>query len=359
MSRRIAFGVATLLVGSRSLSLSSEPEPKLEDDQTPAGYEFQQMVDLATHAAIQEILPPKKMDVRFWRPSPDGDASLAMIKNKVAAFHRDDGEEMKAKRSKRIWIFGSHHKSGTVLLRHLIQYQARALDLPLCVDVGCFANRCTSKHHFTNGKFYDERIWFGCSMWGKELQGVRALAKENRVNLRGVHIIRDPLALVVSGYLYHMHSLDHLYNDMKIMRNISIKGGLAIEADFVLRETLKEMISTYNASLDENGVPIGDVLQVRLEDFMRSSDDYDATVKSMYDWTVGDIVDGQQMTNMMKKASRHDLHRHPFNHSTTEGFKAFHVADDNMKKKAEALLNKIPEHLLKELHAARRLLGYA
>jgi len=180
-------------------------------------------------------------------------------------------------------------------------------------------------------------------MTSSSLASVRKVA---RGNLRAVHIIRDPIAVVISGYVYHTYSKDSAPVGLK---RLSLGDGIAHEAQVALAGTLPEMLGAYTESQMNN-----DVLTVRLEDFMASSADYDVAVERIYNFTVGDFLDREELLALKQLATREDLARRPFttDHSSS-------LADPKLTRDAWTALVGLPMDLLNQLLEYRGALGYA
>jgi len=271
-------------------------------------------------------------------------------------------EARRKQQRSRFFLFGAHHKSGTVVMRHLASVQAELLEQPPCVDDGCKggSNRCTNKGSFFVEPDSSSRTYFACSVEDGMISALRRKAAESNTTFRGVHVIRDPLALVVSGYLYHMHSNDHLPDEA--IRRMSIELGIAYEAEYALNVTLKEMLAAYERSQSENGTGYEDVLSVRLEDLMRSSDDYDRTTAAIWNHTIGDMSTPYLLKRLRNASIKGDLRRNPLAERGSEklegDFLFGHVADAEMKQKAMQALKTIPPPHMEALLRARTRLGY-
>jgi len=271
-------------------------------------------------------------------------------------------EARRQQQQSRFFLFGAHHKSGTVVMRHLANVQTELLEQPPCVDDGCKggANRCTNKRSFFVEPDNATRTYFACSVEDGMISALRQKAAQSNTTFRGVHVIRDPLALVVSGYLYHMHSNDHLPDPA--IRHMSLELGIAFEAEYVLNVTLKEMVAAYERSQSENGTSYDDVLNVRLEDLMRSSDDYDRTAEAIFNHTLGDMSTPYLMKRLRNASIKGDLRRNPMAERGSEkvegDFLFGHVADAEMKQKAMQALKQIPPQHMEALLRARSVLGY-
>jgi len=282
-------------------------------------------VDVATHSAM----PP----VRWSTLVP-----LVMLD-----VHRNGRPHFRTQVPQPLWLYGAHHKAGTVLMNRLALIQGRALGEPACSisnlhgPCGSFGPSCWQEPGV--------RLWFDCRVTDGSLERVRDQAKGA---LRAVHIIRDPLGLVVSGYVYHMHSNDGAR--LKQMRRVNVSEGVALEAKAALRDALPEMLHAYSNSRRNR-----DVLVVRLEEFMNSSAGFDATVQKVYEYTVGDFKDKKTIEGMVRSAAGEDLARHPM---TGHGHSAS-LIDPDLKRDAVAALDNLPDHMKNTLLGYRKALGYA
>merc|ERR1712224_480824 len=94
-----------------------------------------------------------------------------------------------------------------------------------------------------------------------------------------VHLIRDPLQTVISGYWYHLNhgqvDTDFMQTGAAYFKNASLIEGLQIEAEAQLEGTLKDMSSALKAS---EGDP--DILTMWLEDFAHN---YTHAAATMWD----------------------------------------------------------------------------
>mmetsp|Transcript_35708 Transcript_35708/g.111035 ORF Transcript_35708/g.111035 Transcript_35708/m.111035 type:complete len:304 (+) Transcript_35708:123-1034(+) len=244
------------------------------------------------------------------------------------------------KGKRRLWLFGAHHKAGTVLMHRLAMIQGRETEEQACSisnvygPCGHFGPSCWTAPSV--------RIWFDCHMSATSLQKVR---ERSAGTLRAVHIIRDPVALVVSAYVYHMRSNDGARTEL--IRHVNVSNGVQLEAEAALKETLPEMLSAYR-----DGLVNRDVLVVRLEDFMSSSTSFNATVRKVYHHTVGDSAHGRVIERMVSLATQEDLSQHPvYGHSSS--------TNPILKREAESAVQWIPDRLMRQLREYQSALGYA
>merc|ERR1719382_267549 len=90
-----------------------------------------------------------------------------------------------------------------------------------------------------------------------------------RTRGRIVHSIRDPLRLVVSGYVYHQYNVDGRFSkEINIIdfQKMPIKEGMELFANFAIKNWIHDMTEVYKHNL------LGDdIFTVALEDFTQSS----------------------------------------------------------------------------------------
>mmetsp|Transcript_17423 Transcript_17423/g.49693 ORF Transcript_17423/g.49693 Transcript_17423/m.49693 type:complete len:321 (+) Transcript_17423:128-1090(+) len=242
---------------------------------------------------------------------------------------------------KHTWLFGAHHKSGTILLHRLALILGRVLEQPVCSvaglqgPCGSFGSSCWQAA--------GARLWFDCRLSGASLERARSAAGGA---LRAVHIVRDPMGLVLSGYVYHMRGGDGPHT--AVLRRSSLADGLALEAQTALEGPLREMLTAY-----QEGAKGGDALVVRLEEFTNSSTAFDAAVERVYRYAVGDLVDERTFKGLVKSAAAEDLLRHPTSdHSTS-------FSHPELKRQAALAFESLPEDILKRISDYRKALGYA
>lgn len=260
---------------------------------------------------------------------------------------REEGKQTKRRRSQHSkppstkqmrWIYGAHHKAGTDLLRHLAQDQDHLMHLDGCFSWGGPIYSPNLCHMFFRER---HQLWFRCQLkadWLLELRKKGYL-------LRVAHMIRDPIAMAVSGYIYHRKSND-VPARLRGQVDTSVVAGLTLEARYILETSGRAMLETYLNATE-------DVLHLRFESFMQSSESFDETTRALYEYMAGDLLSESELEGLQKKASAHDLRR-----MNLTSIPTMHVADEDMKKQVKEVVDQMPEDILRQLKDMRRSLGY-
>jgi len=248
------------------------------------------------------------------------------------------------------WVFSAHHKAGTRLLKHLAAEQASAMNFSQC-HRSAWAPNCSALNDPTSSA---PAIWFlaGPRDWE------RSEPKWRDKDVRFVDVIRDPVAMVVSGYIFNTRRGADVPRDtppaLRREAEMPMKEGMTLEAQWVVNQTGLEMdLITKGIAERTTGEGVHTrAIRVRFEDFDASPESFDATAAKLYNFTVGDVISRASMADLVAKASLHDLHRHP---DATENI---HVAPEDLEKRAEEALRSISMKVLEQLHLLREKLGY-
>ena len=137
-------------------------------------------------------------------------------------------------------IFGVHHKAGT----HLIQILLQSLfSGPRRPPVYTFTK--LQRHNWTHFQSVtnDSRCSSSCVLFYKCLDAQTVdMIQWQALPYKMVHIVREPVSLVVSGYLYHQHSHDtQLVPGVgpDVYWNMTFLEGLRREAEVRKQERIK------------------------------------------------------------------------------------------------------------------------
>lgn len=235
----------------------------------------------------------------------------------------------------RIWVFGSHNRAGSTMLYKLAELQANRSLVMMCTSFGKFgwAYRWCKKH--------DPRIWYLSDLTAEHLQNV----SQHGRSFRAVNLLRDPIAMVISGYIIHLQ-VDDTPEELLPIRNMTMADGLAAEADFQFKHGLGEMLELYQHA------PRPQTLHVRFEDFALDSVEFDATTERVYNHTFGDLVPDNIMTQFIREAQAMDITRNPRSAIGS-------MPLDVVERQVSALFAAMPKATLERLKRARETVGYA
>lgn len=171
-------------------------------------------------------------------------------------------------------LFFTHHKTGTFLMRQLALSLRDVLQVPMHPS---FENRKTHPCNFT------ERIGRYQNMHENDFEVLR----RDCPNFRAVHMVRSPLSLLASAYMYHKHTKD-LYGmptGPAKLANKSVYDGLRIEAEAITfkwpgqRGVLREMLAVHEVVKDDPRV-----LETDLAAFQA---DFDGTTRQVFTHLLG------------------------------------------------------------------------
>jgi len=155
--------------------------------------------------------------------------------------------------------------------------------------------------------------------------------------LRAVHIIRDPLEMVASGYCYH-HAGNEREADFNGFAPLNIESLNATEGVPLVAErmenVIKSMVEAFMVSDSK------DTYVVRYENLTRSSPAFDYNIAMMFDFLFGGLITPAEMQQIKIEAQVEDLNRGQDGYSD-DG----HVSDDECKLQARAALQYIPTAL--------------
>lgn len=226
-------------------------------------------------------------------------------------------------RQRTIYFF-AHHKTGTVLAQRLAQNLARLLG-HTSWRVNPRSRPSTLEH---------------CTRSVLNLQTLDA-PQLNHV-FRGcpdfvaVHFVRDPVELLVSGYMYHRRVDDRIpflpgAPTPDTYRNKSVREGLVIEAQAEMRSTIRDMLNTLAI---ENSHSTHPVLPIDLGDIF---DNFEPTIRRLYTHLVGD--DAAMVGELVALARDQDPSTHQ--HIIDPGTKAEHITPPASKLPIRDALNEL------------------
>ena len=185
-----------------------------------------------------------------------------------------------------IFVVGTNHKAGSQLLRNTM---AHVFDM-LGATVSCrykHPNPSGSVDHSVTSLNLDNTcdlfpapIRFHNHINKEAILKVRQEAHAVKAGLRGVMIVRDPLEMVASAYVYHHRGAEAINPMEKGIPQMAPEEGVPKMAMRML-PVLYWMVGAYQVSAP-------DVLVVRYEDFTHSPEGFDSTVEKIMEFLFGD-----------------------------------------------------------------------
>lgn len=208
-------------------------------------------------------------------------------------------------------LIGTHHKTGTVLLKHIFLKEV----CPLLKWKCSFDNHpvpCTSPEQARSAGLH---VCF--------LQhGVRFKVQGSTEPYRFIHSIRDPLEVVLSGYQYHLKTTEKWANRVQERYNgttyrrylnaLSLDDGLRAEVKHSMRDSLKTMPRLLNRTRANSCT-----LTLRLEDFEL---DWNSAVARIWDLLGVDAATTRRLNHAVAKhnvyTAKRKYNRHVSNASS-------------------------------------------
>ena len=192
-------------------------------------------------------------------------------------------------------LVGTHHKTGTVLLQHILKDACRQLRW-----------RCTFNHHPHYCASPEDAIAANLQLCFLQ-HGIR-FRLQSGASYRFIHGIRDPFEVVLSGYQDHLktteswaHRPDPRWNGtsyLKHLNAIPLREGLLTELQHSMRDSLKTMPRLFNRTHDNPCT-----LEVRLGDFAR---DWSGTIGRI--WDLMGVKNSVMLRQLNTRVERHNVY---------------------------------------------------
>jgi hypothetical protein len=230
-------------------------------------------------------------------------------------------------------VGATHHKSGTILLHNLFEHLAKVTGAPFKSD---------NNTHLSCVKAQGPVILHYQNVIPDNIPEIERCYHVTGYRLG--YIVRDPVALVVSGYLYHKRSND-CWNacpaDREAMRNASLAKGLKMQAGAVLLSTLAEQQGVVDelCKSRERKRKADSTVILKLSDF---TENFDHAVSALLGSVAGGLFRGDLITAAEKAAQVDDISR--WSASRREAEKA-HVRESSEKDSAIELWESHPAEL--------------
>ena len=236
-------------------------------------------------------------------------------------------------------LVGTHHKTGTVLLKHIFLKE-------VCPALGW---KCSFDHHPVRCASPEDARAAGLQLCFLQ-HGVRFKIQNTQLPYRFIHAIRDPLEVVLSGYQYHLTTTERWANRVErryngttyrtYLNGLSLDDGLRAELKHSLRDSLKTMPRLLNRT---RAMPC--TLTLRLEDFERQ---WGRTIGRI--WDLLGVTDPTQVARLTKLVAKHNVY-------TAKRKYNKHVSNATSRTSMRQRVKRLPETYAK-IVSVRRRLGY-
>ena len=236
-------------------------------------------------------------------------------------------------------LVGTHHKTGTVLLKHIFLKEVCPI----------MAWRCSFDHEPTPCSSAEQARAAGLQLCFLQ-HGVRFQVHGPQA-FRFIHAIRDPMEVVLSGYQYHLKTTekwanrpDRRYNGSSYRRYLnalSVREGLRAEVKHSARDALKTMPRLLNRTAGKECT-----LTLRLEDFEH---DWSGTIARLWDLLGLDAATAARLDRAVAKHNVYSARRQ-------RGYNR-HVGNATTRDAMRRSVRTLPEAYAK-VQAVRKRLGY-
>uniref|UniRef100_A0A7S3X6W7 Sulfotransferase domain-containing protein n=1 Tax=Emiliania huxleyi TaxID=2903 RepID=A0A7S3X6W7_EMIHU len=293
----------------------------------------------SSRATLRTLLYTALAGVVIWRWHATHPPASPPPPSSVARFAQCDGSSPV--------LVGTHHKSGTVLLTHLLRDACRALRWT-CVFNHDGGRHCASA---SEARALGARICF--LQHGIRFQGLAAAPPGAEAEAyRFVHAVRDPLELVLSGYSYHLRTTERWANRperrwngttyRRYLNALPLEAGLLAEMRHSARDNLKTM-PRLHARVGARPC----TLTLRFEDFSR---DWEGTLSSL--WALLGVREAAQLAALARVSEKHNVYRH----NTTRGRHVSSTSSD--RRTAMRQLLRRNRDAIARIREVRRQIGY-
>ena len=138
-----------------------------------------------------------------WLDLQDLAAASSLIQKQLLVHQRVEAVEAVHPWDKHIFVVGTHHKSGSQLLRNTMAHFFNLLGATMSCQYHGQGPSVTLLNRENDCEVFPAPIRFHNHITAAAIQHMRQEASEGSADLRGVMILRDPMEMVISAYVYH------------------------------------------------------------------------------------------------------------------------------------------------------------
>jgi len=260
----------------------------------------------------------------------------------------------------------AYHKGGCTLMEELLAELERECGIRTLHPSRHNMTKPARRASRCRTSLYDAAAggWAYVKMPGAVLSSWERLRQfvQPRPNRQFVHVLREPIKLAVSFYLYHRQGEEkaRMYAPLVgSLRSMGVRDGIVYATHFLLRYQLPAMASMHRTLGDR-----ADATTLRLDEITASSAGFDAAASSLLTAAGVDAAHAQsvgRLAPLMDALRRHDLRRAGAGSSSRpDGTKHAHVDGtapwENSSLVRATLSNEAS--LMRDLRQHGRALGY-
>jgi len=237
-------------------------------------------------------------------------------------------------------LIGTHHKTGTVLLRHILREVCPMLQW-----------RCSVDDVPTTCRTPEQAQTAGLQLCFQQ-HAIRLKVQDSPTPYRFVHVIRDPLETMLSGYQYHLKTTERwaLRPDKRFhgksyrshLNSLPLAEGLAAELAHSLKDNLKTMPRVLNRTASRRCT-----LTLRLEDFER---DWRGTTARL--WDLFGVQDAGVAARLDREVAKHNVYQSSRPRLTNK-----HVGNVTSRGAMRAAVRSMP-NVYRKIQHVRHLIGF-
>eukprot|EP00435_Cladocopium_sp_Y103_P020521 s2197_g5.t1 len=253
-----------------------------------------------------------------------------------------------------LFVVGSNHKTGSQLIRNTMAHFFDLLGASLSCNYwthphGTMEHSVTSLNHVNDCAVFPAPIRFHNHINKDDILQIRQEAHAMKADLRGVMIVRDPLEMVASAYVYHHRGAEPINPIEWGVPQMAPEEGVPTIAKRML-PVMHLMVGAYQVSAPE-------FLVVRYEDFTHSPEHFDSTVEKIMDFLFGDEITDLQRAEIKRAARVEDLNR-ASDLGLSAGNEVNHTNDEDEMTAARAAVSLISPEVYAKYVKFREELGY-
>ncbi|CAE7231605.1 GIP [Symbiodinium natans] len=284
------------------------------------------------------------------------DAPLSLVQSRASSRGKGASQQAGPKPwEKHYYFVGTHHKSGSQLLRDVMTHAFDTLGAPSSCHwnpTGTSAITAADHDHVCSDRLDIPIQWDNGARIGNFAMARKA-ASFRQLPIRGAHAIRKPKDMLVSAYCYHHRGEEYGHYAgapwPEIMFMGPLEGFMALWP--AMMQNIQTMVDVYtNTSADE-------MFHVRFEEVTKSSEGFDDVVQRLFHFLFAPTVPESGLSRLWQAAKVEDLNVNPtYNNTISENG---HSNDKDCMQAAQESLLELDPRWLQQLKDMQEQLGYS